>query len=178
MVSLLLLLLLLLLLFLESFSHQCFLVIFLWRLSDSKTAKVSRTLLSILANLNKSVVKMFHNFFFNTLARSRYLSFFSLSFSFALWWARTQTSTILQVLFLFLFFIIIRSGRLAAYYFYHMTPWEFFTSEADSLSLKLGWQQVSSSFQDSSHYSGRSKLCCSLDGLYSSSYFQILLSFY
>ena len=53
---------------------------------------------------------MFHRFF-NSLARSRYLSFISYSFSFILWSARTAKSTILQVL-LFLL-IIIRSGLLA-----------------------------------------------------------------
>ena len=52
--------------------------------------------------------------FFNSLARSRYLSFFSLSFSFILWSAGTAKSTILQILFFFFFFlIIIRSGLLA-----------------------------------------------------------------
>ena len=45
------------------------------------------------------VTFMFHSFF-NSLARSRYLSFFSHSFSFILWSAGTAKSTIL----LFLFF--------------------------------------------------------------------------
>ena len=54
---------------------------------------------------------MFHSFF-NSLARSRYLSFFSHSFSFILWSAGTAKFTILQVLF-FLLIIIIRSGLLA-----------------------------------------------------------------
>ena len=49
--------------------------------------------------------------FFNSLARSRYLSFFSLSFNFTLWSAGTDKSTIMQVLFFLL--IIIRSSRLA-----------------------------------------------------------------
>ena len=53
---------------------------------------------------------MFHSFF-NSLARSRYLSFFSLSFRFILWSAGTAKSTILQSLFLLL--IIIKSGLLA-----------------------------------------------------------------
>ena len=44
------------------------------------------------------VTSMFHSFF-NSLARSRYLSFFSHSFSFILWSAETAKSTILQVLF-------------------------------------------------------------------------------
>ena len=44
------------------------------------------------------VTCMFHSFF-NSLARSRYLSLFSHSFSFILWSARTAKSTILLVLF-------------------------------------------------------------------------------
>ena len=53
---------------------------------------------------------MFH-IFFNSLARSTYLSFFSHSFGFILWSTRTAKSTILQILFFLL--IIIRSGLLA-----------------------------------------------------------------
>ena len=41
---------------------------------------------------------------------------------------------------------------------------------SDGLSLEFEWQQVSSSLQDSSQYSGRSLL----DGLHSSSYLQDL----
>ena len=48
------------------------------------------------------VTSMFHSFF-NSLARSRYLSLFSHSFSFILWSAGTAKSTILQVLFFFFF---------------------------------------------------------------------------
>ena len=54
---------------------------------------------------------MFHSFFFNSLARSKYLCFFSHSFSFILWSAETAKTTILQIL--FLLWIIIRSGPLA-----------------------------------------------------------------
>ena len=57
------------------------------------------------------VTFMFHSFF-NYLARSRYLSFFSFSFRFILWSAETAKSTILQILF-FLLLIIMRSGLLA-----------------------------------------------------------------
>ena len=53
------------------------------------------------------VTFMFHNYF-NSLARSRYLSFFSLSFNSILWSARTSKSTILLVL----FFLLISSGLL------------------------------------------------------------------
>ena len=56
------------------------------------------------------VTFMFHSFF-NSLARSRYLSFFSHSFRFILWSAGTAKSIILQILFLLL--IIMRSGLLA-----------------------------------------------------------------
>ena len=56
------------------------------------------------------VTFMFHSFF-NSLARLRYLSFFSHSFSFILWSAGTAKSTILQVL--FLFFVV------DYYYYYH-----------------------------------------------------------
>ena len=57
------------------------------------------------------VIFMFHSFF-NSLKRSRYLSFFSYSFSFILWSVGTAKSTILQILFFFLL-IIIRFGFLA-----------------------------------------------------------------
>ena len=53
------------------------------------------------------VTCMFHSFF-SSVARSRYLSFFSHSFCFIMWPAGTAKSTILQVLFLLL--IIIKSG--------------------------------------------------------------------
>ena len=56
------------------------------------------------------VTCMFHSFF-DSLARLRYLSFFSHSFSFILWSAGTAKSTILQVHFFSL--DIIRSGLLA-----------------------------------------------------------------
>ena len=65
------------------------------------------------------VTFMFRNFF-NSLARSRCLSFFLLSFRFILWSAGPAKSTILQTLFFFFFFffffllfIILRSGLLA-----------------------------------------------------------------
>ena len=63
------------------------------------------------------VTFMFHSFF-NSQARSRYLSFFSHSFSFILWSARTVIWTILQILSYFLLLIIIRSGLLAEFRWY------------------------------------------------------------
>ena len=136
-------------LFIDSFSHQCKLMVFHWSLSDSKSLQVSRTLLSILVVLHNAVVSMvsirpltskpsspFNNplvtvpkapitigiivtwtfhIFFNSLAKSRYLSFFSHSFSFILWSAGTAKSIILQILLLLLLLllIIIKSGLLA-----------------------------------------------------------------
>ena len=50
--------LLLIMLLLENFSHQRQLMAFHWSLSDSKSPQVTRTLLSILADLNKAVVWM------------------------------------------------------------------------------------------------------------------------
>ena len=94
------------------------------------------------------VTCMFHSFF-NSLARSRYLSFFSYSFSFILWSAGTAKSTILQVFF-FLLIIIIRPGLLVEI-INIIHSLELFTSAiADGFSLKSEWKQVSSSLQDSS----------------------------
>ena len=58
-----------------------------------------------------TIVTFMFQSFFNSLARSRYLSLFSLSFRFILWSAGTAKSTILLILFLLL--IILRSGLLA-----------------------------------------------------------------
>ena len=107
-------------------------MVFHWSLSDSKSPQVSMTRLSILAVLSNAVAwivstcpptskssRPFNNplvtvpitigyfhvpQFFNSLSRSRYLSFFSLSFRFILWSAGTAKSTILQILFLLLIF--------------------------------------------------------------------------
>ena len=51
------------------------------------------------------VTFMFHSFF-NRLARSRYLSFFSISFRFILWSTGTAKSTILQILFFFFWWLL------------------------------------------------------------------------
>ena len=106
-----------------------------WSLNDNKSPQVSRTLLSILADLNNgwsppvllfpsplvtvlrapitigiTIIFMFHIFFISQ-ERFRLLSFFSLSFNFTQWSAGTAKSSILQVLFALL--TIPRSGRLA-----------------------------------------------------------------
>ena len=57
------------------------------------------------------VTFMFHSCF-NSLARSRYLSFFLLSFRFILWSAGTTKSTILQILSFFVdYYEVWSSGR-------------------------------------------------------------------
>ena len=58
------------------------------------------------------VTSMFHSFF-NSLARSRYLSFFSHSFSFTLWQPGQQSRLFFKFSFFFLLLIIIKSGFLA-----------------------------------------------------------------
>ena len=69
------------------------------------------------------VTFMFHGFF-NSLARSRYLSFFSLSFRFILWSTGIAKSTILQIL----FFLI---------------HWKFYTATlADGFPPEFEWHQV------------------------------------
>ena len=124
-------------------------MVFHWRLSDSKSLQVSRTLLSILAVFNNAVVWivstrlstskssrtfnnllvtvpkvpttigiivtfMFHSFF-NSLARSRYLSLFSDFFQFYSVVSRDSKVDNLAdfLFFFFLLLIIIRSGLLA-----------------------------------------------------------------
>ena len=68
------------------------------------------TVLKVPITIGIIVTFMFNNFF-NSLARSGYLSFFPHSFSFILWSPWSAKSTILQIIFVLL--IIIRSGRLA-----------------------------------------------------------------
>ena len=168
-------------------------------LFNNSSVTVERTPITIVIN----VIFMFRSFF-NSQARSWYLSFISISLNFTLWSAGTAKSTILQVLFFhdhyylleiinvhcwnFLSFLL-RCGRspyewgiqwdykiilsllllllwllllVSLNYKYSLiitfTLSEFFTSTlADGVLLEFEWQQVSSSFQDSSQYSGRSQ---------------------
>ena len=92
-----------------------------WMVSTRpSTSKSSRPFNNPLVTVPKApitigtiVTFMFHSFF-NSLARSMYLSLFSHSFSFILWSAGTAKTTILQIFFFFfLLLIIIRSGFLA-----------------------------------------------------------------
>ena len=57
----------------------------------------------------------------------------------------------------------------------NLIPLELFTSVlADGFSLEFGWQEVSSSLQDSSQYSGHPQQCCRLDSFQPSANFQVL----
>ena len=75
----------------------------------SKYSRPFKNLLVIVPNapitIGTIVTFMFHSFF-NSLARSRYLSFFSLSFRFILWSAGTAKSTILLIISFFFFWLL------------------------------------------------------------------------
>ena len=116
------------------------------RPSTSKSSRPFNNPLVIVPNapitIGTIVTFMFHSFF-NSLVRSRYLSFFSLSFKFILWSAGTAKSTILQTL--FLLFIM----RYYHYYYHYFIIIMFLVCEffspafADRQSLEFEWQQVS-----------------------------------
>ena len=101
------------------------------------TSKSSRPFYNPLVTVPKAPITIgtitTHSFF-NSLARSRYLSFFSHSFSFILWSAGTAKSTILQILFFVDYYKVWSSGRdiiiiqvfvnfLALLYFYSVLCW-------------------------------------------------------
>ena len=122
-----------------------------WNLRDSKCPQVSRTLLSILADSIYATVWM-------CLGSSSDLSLFQPTHQ-----------------------AFGDSSIRVSYNWYHRhihVPFlllESFTSaSSDGLSLEFELQQVSPSLQNSSQYSGRCQRCSSLDGLHSSSYFQVL----
>ena len=88
-----------------------------------------------------TIVTFMSHSFFNSLARSRYLSFFSLSFRFILWSTGTAKSTILQIFFLLL--IIMRSYYYYyCYYYYDNLFWisigKYFPSLAVNILSKNG----------------------------------------
>ena len=136
-------------------SSECWIV---WMVSTCPLMSMSSSLLtSAPITIGITVNLMFYIFLILWQGLSTYFSF-SLSFIFTLQSVGTAKFTIRQVLFLFLFFLlsITSSGRLAGITIIY--SFEFFTSVlADGLSLEFEWQQVSSSLQDSSQYSGRSQ---------------------
>ena len=86
---------------------------------------ISVTAPRALITFDINVTIMFHSFS-HSLARSGYLSFFSLSFSFILWSAGTGKATILQVFFFFCdYFKVWTSGRDLVTSLYVQVLWEF-----------------------------------------------------
>ena len=119
----------------------------------SKSSRTFNNPLLIVLNapiaINTIVTFMFHSFF-NSLARSRYLSFFSLSFRFILWYSWTAKSTMLQFFFCWLLWGLDFWPGLSDP-FIIIIIYEFFTTElADGFPLESEWQQVYLSLQDSS----------------------------
>ena len=153
---------------------------FHWSLSDSNSPLISRTLLSILANLINAIVSMVYT---RLLYYYYYWRVFHTSSN---WWVSTGvwvTVTLLWSPGLFLVFWPISSMLLFRWstlvFFIIIIIGEFFTPAlTDVLSLEFEWQQVSSSLQESSQYSGDSQQCWNLDGLNSPSYFQLLQFLY
>ena len=92
-----------------------------------------------------TIVTFIYLRFFNSLARSRYLSFFSHSFRFILWSAGIANLTMLQILFFVDYY----------YYYYYYSFTVFYINVSWLFFTEFEWQQVSSSRQDSSQYSGR-----------------------
>ena len=91
----------------------------------SKSSKPFNNPLVIMPNapiIIDTIVTFMLQGFFNSLARSWYLSFFSLSFRFILWSTRTAKSTFFQILFIIIIFIIY-SSRV----FNISISWGFFT---------------------------------------------------
>ena len=127
------------------------------------------------------IVTFMRHSFFNSLTRSRYLSFFSHSFSFILWSTGTAKSTFCKLSF---FFFLIKSGLLAeirwsecmlkshrslcalfsrtcaglciynlfVWIYYYCYYYYFFAS----FSHQHEWEQVSSNLLDTSQYPSRS----------------------
>ena len=84
------------------------------------------TVPNVLITIGIIVTFMFHSFF-NSLARSRYLSLFSHSFSFIPWSAGTAKSTILQVLFFVLIIIKLLLSLFYSFEIFHTSicSWSF-----------------------------------------------------
>ena len=101
------------------------------------------------------VTFMIHSFF-NSLARSKYLSFFSFSFRFILWSAGTAKSTILQIIIIYSFSVFPIS-----------VTWWFLTGVWVIASLPKSPGLVSGFWPFLQ--------CCRLDSLYPSANFQVLL---
>ena len=106
-----------------------------WSLSDSKFLQVSWTFVSIQADSKNAVDWMV-----------------STCFSVCSYVANAVTGYFNQ------YFILLIGKIIEDYYSYYLLLWEFFTPAlSDGFSQEFEWQQVPSSLQDSSKYSGRSQ---------------------
>ena len=128
-----------------------------WMVSTrSPTSKSSRPFNNPLVTVPKAPMTIgiiatfkFHNFF-NSLARSRYLSLFSHSFSFILWSARTAKSTILEIFFFFVdYYNIISSLRTEIWWSVcisksHRSLWVSFSRTGSGLCIYhlLAWSNL------------------------------------
>ena len=158
-------------------------VTFMYRLDDLHTSSNFQVLQSLYQFFDDCTERTNYNWyhrhfhvpqFFSSLARSKYLSFCSLSFGFTLRSAGTAKFTIRQVLFFcwlslgLVVWLILDDPFVLLLLLFH-SLWYFHSS--------IGWWSftrvwVTAILQASSYYSGRSQQCCRLDGLHPSSYFQ------
>ena len=158
----------------ESFSYQRYLMVFHWGLSDSKSPQVSSTLLSLLAVLNNAADWMVSSrlviskssspfinplvspslscsivFFLSPLARSRYLSLFSLSLRFSMCSAGRAQSSIRQVLIYYYYYSLIRAFHISVSRWFFTGAWVtasllkspglFLVFWSFSIMLSFGW---------------------------------------
>ena len=107
---------------------------------SSPYTKLLMTVPSAPITTDITVTFVFHSFF-SSLARSRYLSFFLLSFCYTLWSAGTAKSIIRQVIFLFFFFFFF-------FFFGYHKVWSFGRDEVICLYLKIPEKFVSFFFED------------------------------
>ena len=132
-------------------------VVFHWRLSDSNSLQVSRTYLSIRADLNSAIVWMvlilssvlpvsFQGLWRSFQEHKQWLVLPSTSYS-SLFFLANKIQIHILFHFLLLSLIII----LLCVNFYKSTCWWF--------SIDSKWLQVSQILQDSSQYSSQSQLC-------------------
>ena len=113
------------------------------------------------------------------LAKSWYLSLFSPSSKFTQWSAITAKSAIWQVLFFcWLSLGLVVWLRLDNPFIIIIIIILLIRALTDGFSLGSEWQQVFSSLQDSSQYSGQSRECFRLDGVHLSSNFQVFQFLY
>ena len=160
--------------------HQFLQVVSHGSLSNSKSPKVSRTLLSILADSNPPVVWMVSILLLISSSRSPPLRLLG-----TVWNTQVKIKNRCHAHVPWFFVFVFLQGQsicLSFRFLFIMIIllfWEFFTPAfADGFQLESEGQQVSSNLQDSSQYSGQSQHCCTLDGLHSSSYLQVLQFLY